>query len=158
LRDLIDWRALHPAWQHQLWMIVLTKRKYWDALSALLALFCLAIGLFILRRRPTYNTYLTLALAIMCVLLFVTPWFFSWYITWIVGLAAVALPRHASERSSGWIALALVYSVTALGTYFLAIMLGAYSYLGMLCLTLPPICAFALATLLRFSDTGAPAR
>jgi hypothetical protein len=158
LRDLIDWRALHPAWQHQLWMIVLTKRKFWDSLNALLPLFCLAIGLVILRRRPAYSTYLTLALAIMCVLLLVTPWFFSWYITWIVGLAAVALPRHSSERSTGWIALALVYSATALGTYFLAIMLGAYSYLGMLCLTLPPICAFALVTLLQFSDTGAAAR
>jgi hypothetical protein len=158
LRDLIDWRALHPAWQYQLWMIVLTKRKFWDALNALLVLFCLAIMLVTLRRRPTYNTFLTLALAMMCVLLLVTPWFFSWYITWIVGLAAVALPRHSSERSTSWIALALVYSVTALGTYFLGIVLGAYGYLGNLCLTLPPICAFALVTLLQFCDTGAPAR
>lgn len=158
LRDLIIWRGHHPAWQHQLWMIVLTNRTFWDDLNALLAVLCLAIGLVALLRRPIYSTYLALALAVMCVLLLFTPWFFSWYITWIVGLSAVALPRHSSEHSTGWIALALVYSVTALGTFFLGFLLGAYSYLGHLCLTLPPIYALVLVTWLQFRDTGAPAR
>ncbi len=148
LRALMAWRMLHPVWQQQLWTIVLTNRTFWDGLNELLAVLCLAIGLVALRTRPTYSAYLALALAVMCVLLLFTPWFFSWYITWIVGLAAVALPRRSSERSTGWIALALVYSVTALGTYFLVGLLGAYGNLTILCLTLPPICAFVLVTLL----------
>lgn len=158
MRALIGWRVLHPVWGQQLWTIVLTNRTFWDALNALLSVLCLVIGLVALLKRAAYSTYLALALAVMCVLLLFTPWFFSWYITWIVGLAAVALPRRSSEHSTGWIALALVYSVTALGTYFLGILLGAYGYLAILCLILPPICALVLVTWLQFCGTATPAR
>jgi hypothetical protein len=38
------------------------------------------------------------------------------------------------------------HSVTAPDTYFLGNVMGAYGYLSILCLTLPPICAFVLVS------------
>jgi hypothetical protein len=60
---------------------------------------------------------LTLAtLAVLGVLLLVTPWFFPWYVTWLVGLAAACLPmRDRLGRAA--IGAALVFSASAFCIY-----------------------------------------
>jgi hypothetical protein len=84
----------------------------------------------------------------MCIVLLITPWFYPWYITWPVGLAAICLPRREQRTAWALLALALTFSYSALSFYIIDF-LGARVYLWPLFNTLPPVCAFLLCWLTK---------
>jgi hypothetical protein len=57
------------------------------------------------------------ALATLGALLIVTPWFYSWYVLWLLGLAMVSLSPSGKAIGQALIAFALTFSVTALCVY-----------------------------------------
>src|SRR5260370_35814485 len=70
----------------------LGSRWLWDGINfVLLSIVCILSARW-LRRSTTIRTFLLTSLATLGILLIVTPWFFSWYVTWLVGLAAITLP------------------------------------------------------------------
>ncbi len=79
----------------------------------------------------------------MCIVLLLTPWFFTWYSMWIVGLVAVCLPARRSRVVWAFIILALTFSYSTLSLYlFNHDLLGPHGYLVSLFDNIPPICAF----------------
>ncbi|GAC1429447.1 MAG: hypothetical protein NVSMB65_02800 [Chloroflexota bacterium] len=109
------WHHLFPlpgAWAalatHQLWSIV-------DGAGVLVSLLGAALWLW---RVPTTRTLALGTLGVLGTFLLLTPWFFPWYVTWMVGLAAVALPVAGERRVAALLGLTLAFSATALLTYY----------------------------------------
>ncbi|HEY3993286.1 MAG TPA: hypothetical protein VGM01_10450 [Ktedonobacteraceae bacterium] len=142
-RSIINWLHFHPALQSNFVLLFLSWRKVWDSINYLVIVLCLILGARHIWEKPTVRAFLELALAIMCLVLLLTPWFFTWYITWIVGLAVVCLPAKRSRFAWSFFFLALAFSYSALSLYlFNQGLLGSRGYLTSLFDTVPPICAF----------------
>ena len=127
------------------------NRKVWDALNIVLLAAVGLLGALWMWRAPATRVFILSALTAMGVLLIVTPWFFSWYVTWLVGLAAVALPVRQSRIGCALLVSTLAFSVSALLTY---LFLSGYPpfgiWTGLVCLTtiIPPLLAFLITYLL----------
>jgi hypothetical protein len=78
-------------------------------------------------------------------LLVVTPWFFPWYVVWLVGLVPICLPFAHQRVSRGLLAFALTFSASALLFYLLNLSpppIGGWSGLRSLSTIGPPLLAF----------------
>ena len=137
------WLGIYPASAQPAWLTFMNSRKVWDDLSYLALLLCLLLSARTLWRKPTPTNLRTLALAMLCSVLLITPWFYPWYITWPVALAAIALPRREQRTALALLALALVFSYTALSFYLIGFF-GNHMYFWPLLNTLPPVGAALL--------------
>lgn len=144
-RSIIKWGNLHPAQKHNHLWSFLSRRQVWNDLTFLAIALCLILGATRLWVQPTMSTFLILALAMMSLVLLLTPWFYPWYLIWIVSIAAVCIPKRQERMSTALCALTLTYSLSALANYLISRgLLGSHDYLDSLFYTLPPICAFLL--------------
>lgn len=131
---------------------IFSYRAVWDALNLVLLAAMGLLGALWMWRTQATRVFILSILAAMGVLLIVTPWFYSWYITWLVGLAAVALPVRQSRVGCALLVSTLVFSFSALLTY---LFLSGYPpfgiWIGPVCLITitPPLLAFILTYLLR---------
>jgi hypothetical protein len=145
MRSTIEWLQHHPTLKPNGLLMLLTNRHFWDDLNYIAITICLLLGARQLWSKPTTRTFVTVALATMCTVLLITPWFFSWYITWILGLAVICLPVHQNRTETALLALTLTFSFSALFTYlFNAGLFDPQYYLVSLFTTIPPVCAFLL--------------
>jgi len=143
MRSISDWRLLHPAWSQSLLLALLTNRHLWDDFNYLVIIGCLLMGARYLWHQPTVKTFVIVALFTMSAVLLVTPWFYAWYITWLIGLAVVCLPMLQKRVEAALLALALSFSLSALWTYpFTNGLFGTHYYLVSLFTTIPPVCTF----------------
>lgn len=142
------WLEIHRTSTQPAWLAFMNSRKVWDDLSYLALLLCLLLSARTLWRKPTPGGMRTLALAMMCSVLLITPWFYPWYITWPVALAAIALPRREQRTTLVLLALALVFSYTALSFYLIGFF-GNHTYFWPLLNTLPPVGAALLCWLVH---------
>ena len=130
---------------------IFSNRKVWDALNLLLLAAVGLLGALWMWRTPATRVFILSALAAMGVLLIVTPWFFSWYVTWLVGLVAIALPVRQSRVGCALLVSTLTFSISALLTY---LFLSGYPpfgiWMGLVCLITigPPLLAFLITYLL----------
>jgi hypothetical protein len=125
LRVIVEWIKLHSLPSHTSWtytpLYILSQRNVWDKINYV-TLFCLLIiGAIWLWRVPTIRTMILASLATLGVLLVVTPWFFSWYVSWLVALAAVCLPTTNDRIGRALVAFTLTFSASALTIYVSAI-------------------------------------
>jgi hypothetical protein len=149
LRSVIEWLQHHPALRQNALLALLSNRPFWDLLNYLAIAICMLLGAVRFWFKPTTRTFVTIALATLCVVLLITPWFFSWYITWILGLAVVCLPTRRNRIESALLALTLTFSFSALLTYlFNGGLFDPRYYLVSLFTTIPPVCAFLLTLVL----------
>ena len=155
MRSVIAWEQIHPAQKQNHLVVFLSTRQLWNDLNFAAIALCLVLGARHLWFHPTIKAFLTLALATMCIVLLLTPWFYPWYLTWIVGLAALCLPtRQQSRVTWALFALAYTFSFSAFLIYlFSSGLLGKYGYLVSLCNTLPPVCVFLLCWKSSLLDT-----
>jgi hypothetical protein len=143
MRSVINWLNFHPEQMHNRLLIFLSKRPLWDDLTIVAIALCLILGVRQLWLKPSIGTFVTLALATMCVVMLITPWFFAWYITWIVGLAVLCLPVRQDRFKASLLAFAFTFSLSALTLYlFNSGLLGSRGYLTTLFDVVPPVCAF----------------
>ena len=154
LRSILTWSCDHSVPAHTLQsklIYIFSNRKVWDALNIVLLAIVGLLGALWMWRSPTTRTFTFSALAALGVLLIVTPWFFSWYVTWLVGLAAVALPVRQSRIGCALLVSTLAFSASAFLTY---LFLSGYPpfgiWTGLVCLTTitPPLLAFLITYLL----------
>lgn len=130
---------------------LLTYRRFWDLLTYLALASGLILGTLRLWSRPTTKTFVLAALATLGAVLLITPWFFSWYITWIIGLVVVCLPLRQGRVQSALLAFTLTFSFSALLTYLFVSRyqpFDSWAYLVSILTTVPPTCAFLLALVL----------
>ena len=125
LRVMHDWVKLHGLPARTSWsylpIAVLSNHATWNVINLVALLCALCIGAVCLWRMPTTRMMILASLATLGLLLVVTPWFFSWYVTWLVGLAAISLPTTRDRFGRALVAFALTFSATAFDTYFVAI-------------------------------------
>lgn len=97
-------------------ILLLSQHQTWQNISTLVAASMLSLSITWLWRIPTTRTLALTSLAILGAVLIVTPWFFPWYITWLVGLAAICLPyRHVERALPGF---TVTFSASANFIYF----------------------------------------
>jgi hypothetical protein len=151
MRSAVDWLTHHSAQQQNSLLLRLSRRNFWDELNFTAIILCLLVGAVLFWFKPTTRTFVVIALATMCVILIITPWFYSWYITWILGLAVICLPTRRSRVETALLALTCTFSFSALLTYlFDAGLFGSNYYLVSLFTTIPPACTFLLALVLSY--------
>jgi hypothetical protein len=120
-RALYGWIKLHGLPPQTSWAYVpahlLSKHFFWNDLS-IVALGCtMAIGAICLWRMPTTQTLILAALASLGALLIVTPWFYSWYIIWLIALAGASFSLSSNRMRRALVGFALTFSFTAFLTY-----------------------------------------
>jgi len=99
-------------------LIFLTDRKLWNIVNSIGMILPVVLGAVYLWRAPTTRTIALVSLATLAIFLVVTPWFFAWYVTWLVGLAAICLPVAHERLARGLMAFTLTLSATAFLTYY----------------------------------------
>jgi hypothetical protein len=149
MRSTVEWLHLHPAQPPGALQQLLINRHLWDDLNIAAIALCLLLGAVYLWRRPTVKVFLLVSLLTMGIVLLITPWFFAWYVTWLLGLAVLSLPARQSRIASTLMVLAFTFSVSALATYLLnATIIGTSSYLMSLFIIIPPACVSLLTLVL----------
>ncbi len=101
----------------------LLKREPWNLISLLATMCPILAGCILLWRTPDTRTVALVSLASLGAFLVVTPWFFAWYVTWIVGLAVVCLPVARDRLGVALLAFTLTISAMTFLTYY-SIMIG----------------------------------
>ena len=120
-RTLYEWIKRHGLPPQSSWaylpVIIFSQHSLWNMISLVVLGCTIGIGAFFLWRIPTTQTLILAALACLGALLIVTPWFYSWYITWLIALAGAsfALPDNWMRRAL--VGFALTFSFTAQLTY-----------------------------------------
>ena len=99
-------------------LFFLLDRKLWNVITILALGLPIVVGSIYLWRAPTARTIALVTLASLSAFLAVTPWFFAWYLTWVVGLAVVCLPVTSSRFGRALVAFVLTFSATAFLTYY----------------------------------------
>lgn len=96
---------------------LLSQRSVWDRISTGALACTLLVGACYIWRKPTVYRLVLVLLASLCVLLVVTPWFYPWYVQWLLTLAAIALARPLQGLGKALLIFALVFSVSAMTIY-----------------------------------------
>jgi hypothetical protein len=143
LRAIVEWIKANGLPAQTSWtnMVLsqLSHRYIWDWISYATLLCMLIIGAVYIWRIPTTRTMVLVALASFGVLLVITPWFFSWYVTWLVGLAAVSLSDTRDRLGRALLAFTLTFSATAFVSYSAITHWSTLSWLTMIG---PPLLVF----------------
>jgi len=145
MRSVIEWLHLHPAQADNGLLQLVSTRRFWDDLTLAAMALCLLAGARQLWSKVEQRTFALVSLLTVCTVLILTPWFFSWYLTWPLALAVLSLPCRQERMATALLALTLVFSASALSTYLFTLgLFGSHSYLVSLFSTLPAACAFLL--------------
>ncbi|HEV2659492.1 MAG TPA: hypothetical protein VGU68_02770, partial [Ktedonobacteraceae bacterium] len=94
---------------------ILSLHSIWSALNLLVVVVTISIGGIWLWRVPSMRTLALASLSVLGALLIVTPWFFPWYVIWLVGLAAICAPYDRVGRVLT--CAALTFSASAFSIY-----------------------------------------
>jgi len=140
--------ALHQLDAH---FLFLSLHSTWNIINAVVVFSLCAIGAIWLWRIPTTQTVVQAMLATLGALLVVTPWFFPWYVVWLVGLAAVSVPIHRGYLVRALVASISVFSASALLIYLFRGYPPVGDWIGFTSLTTigPPLAIFLFLLLPR---------
>ena len=150
LRAVLDWQqanSLPPNTFGNTLLSILANHKTWDDISILaLAIVILSAAIW-MWHIPTLRNFVLSTVAALGALLIVTPWFYSWYVTWLVGLIAICLPSKDSRMARALLAFTLAFSASAFLTYLFKDgypPFGTWTGLVFLTTIVPPILAFLI--------------
>lgn len=122
LRAFIDWIKYHGLPPHNTWNAVLisllSQRSVWNIIDVVVLIATFMLGAICLWRVPTTSTLILVSLVSMGALLVVTPWFYGWYVIWLIGLAVAVLAQTLSKMARSLIVFTMIFSATAFFTYF----------------------------------------
>jgi hypothetical protein len=139
------------SWTYPL-VYIFSMHKTWSMIDMAALLLTLVTGAIWLWRTPTTRTLALSMLTMLELILLVTYWFFPWYLTWIVSLAALCLPtQNRLQRAT--IASTLVFSASSLSYYLYASTLppfGAWNWSSCGMTLIPPVLTFVIFMCLPF--------
>jgi hypothetical protein len=135
-----------------LFFSIFLQRSIWNNINIVVFGCTLLLAMLWLWRSPNTHTLALATLATLGILLLVTPWFFPWYVTWLIPLAAIGISAEKTPLNRAFIGSTLVFSASCCCIYFFKSgipLLGGW--IGFACLStiVPPILAFLL--IFRFS-------
>ncbi len=117
LSIIVEWGAMYGKATPGSWWYLpvqaLSERHVWNDINIAVVLVALLIGVIWLWRKPQTRTLIFASIMTLGGLLIVTTWFFPWYVTWLVGLAVVAMPTTQERVGRALFAFALTFSITA---------------------------------------------
>ena len=117
LSIIVEWSAMYGKPTPGSWwyspVLALSNHHVWNDINLAVVLLGLIIGTIWLWRKPETRTLVFAAIITLGGLLIVTTWFFPWYVTWLVGLAAVAMPTAQERVGRALFAFALTFSISA---------------------------------------------
>jgi hypothetical protein len=157
------WHGAHglPAF-----LVFLNSRYTWNVITIVAVALSIVLGGFWLWRAPTTRTVAVVSLVTLTAILLVTPWFTSWYVTWLIGLAAGCLPVVNDRVGRSCIVMALTFSASAALSYYYVsvghVFLMRYSdsstWFVLVCVAtfVMPVFAFFLSWMFRPSVNGPP--
>ena len=151
LRALVAWSQAHtlpPASLGYKLVQIFSARRTWDYINFATIAGVIIAGAIYLWYSPTMRTFVLASLATLGALLIVTPWFYSWYITWLVALVVVCLPLAHKRIGRSLLAFTLTFSVSAFITYLFKDGYAPFgTWMGFVCLIMiaPPLFAFLIA-------------
>ncbi|MBA2284021.1 MAG: hypothetical protein H0W02_00910 [Ktedonobacteraceae bacterium] len=151
-QGITGWGITHPqpvhSWGYTL-LSLLSQHTLWNYINIGIVCAGMIIGAICLWRSPTMRMLALAALATLGALLVVTTWFFPWYVTWLVSLAAICLPGTSTRIGRGLLAFTLVFSASAFSVYLFNGLPPQGGWSGFVCLTSigPPLLAFLLAVI-----------
>jgi hypothetical protein len=130
-------------------LTLLNNHSLWTLINIVTLLFAILISAWLLWRSPTARSFVLASLLTLGAFLLVAPWFLPWYVTWLVGLAALCLPAWGEPLARSLVAFALTFSVTAMLLYlYNGVAPGGEWNLASVFFTFgPPIAAFLIALL-----------
>jgi hypothetical protein len=129
------------------------KRSTWNNIDSITTGAGMLLAICWIWHAPTMRTLVLATLAVLGTLLLVTPWFFPWYVTWLVPLAIICLPTGQEKLSRALIGSTLVFSASSLCIYLYARNAPPIGgWVGLTCLStiLPPILTFILLLYVPF--------
>jgi hypothetical protein len=123
---------------------ILANRRVWSVVDVLAIGISVLVGAWYVWRKPSMRTIVVGSLATLAVILLVTPWFYSWYVVWLVALVPVALAFPIGRNTKALLAFCLTFSATAFTTYISVAFfrVGGSSYplaIRYLLMVVPPI-------------------
>lgn len=143
MRAIHEWILTHGLPSQNSWAATLLTffnlRVVWDRISYVCLAATLIVGAVWIWRVPTTRTMLLAALLSLGGLLLVTPWFFAWYIIWLVSIAALCLPA-IDRLGRALLAFTLTFSATAFITYGATV--SKWQEYDWLAMGIPPLIAF----------------
>jgi hypothetical protein len=128
-------------------LAILSLHNTWNIINLVSMLLLFIVCAAWLWYHPTTQTLMYSSLAILGVLLVVTPWFFPWYVIWLVGLAAPCFSDQTTRTGYALLAGAITFSASALFIYLFRNDPPIGGWVGAICLTTigPPLVVFLLA-------------
>ena len=157
---IVEWGAMYgtPApgtWSYSL-VHALSNHHVWNNINIVVVLAGLIIGTIWLWRKPETRTLVFAAIMTLGGLLIVTTWFFPWYVTWLVGLAAVTMPTANERIGRALFAFALTFSASARLLYlFLGNMpLPNWDAIGYSAAVIPPLLVFLIVVIFNVRMPG----
>ena len=146
MRVVHEWILAHGLPSQNSWASALLTffnlRVVWDRISYICVAATIIVGAIWLWHVPTTRTMILATLLSLGVLLLVTPWFFSWYVIWLVSLAACCLPASIDRLGRALLAFTLTFSFTSFITY--AATVSKWQPYDWLAMGIPPLLAFFL--------------
>ncbi len=121
----------------------------WNSINALVVLFFFCLGGLWLYRTPTTLMMVQATLALLGALLIVTPWFFPWYVIWLVSLASISIPMPQERVKRALVGSTLVFSASAFLIYLFRGYPPVGNWIGLTSLTTigPPLITLLLLSL-----------
>ncbi|GER90974.1 hypothetical protein KDW_51360 [Dictyobacter vulcani] len=151
MRVAMNWLQVHPTITSNtpvgFMAHALANRGFWSKVDIIAMGLAILAGAWYVWRSPTMRTLVLGSLTTMTIILLVTPWFYSWYVVWLVALAPLTLAFVQGRLTKALLAFCLVFSASALLTYMNLVFFrfGGYQ-LGIryFLMILPPIIAAIL--------------
>ncbi len=129
-----------------------SKHSTWSVINIIVVVGFFGIGALWIWHVPTTRTMVRATLATLGALLIVTPWFFPWYVIWLVSLAVVSLPdMHENYVGRALMASTFTFSASALLIYLFRGYPPIGDWIGFASLTTigPPLIVFLFFLLSR---------
>ncbi len=150
LRAIQEWAYYHPhpveSWSNLL-LLLLQQRSVWNAIDVCVLSMTLLVALWRLWQRPVLVRLISGGLLVLGGILIVTPWFFPWYLVWLLPLAALSLPQRPGGLEYALLGSTLIFSLSAFAIYlsrgYPPVGGGWIGWMGVSAV-MPPLLAFAL--------------
>lgn len=162
LRAILAWQQTNSLPPHTIGntlLSILANHNIWNDISILALAITILIGIVWMWQTPTIRNFALISVAALGALLIVTPWFYSWYVAWLVGLIAVCLPLKDNRVGRALLAFALTFSASAFLTYLFKDGYPPFGiWTGFIFLTTiaPPILAFLIVYFSRKPSLQVP--
>ncbi|GCE22724.1 hypothetical protein KDK_65240 [Dictyobacter kobayashii] len=120
MRVAMNWLYVHPNTSIPVVTFAahaMANRGFWSKVDVLAMGIAVLAGIWYTWRSPSMRTLIVGSLGMMTIILIVTPWFYSWYVVWLVALAPVALSFSLGRLTRALVAFCLVFSASAVFTY-----------------------------------------